>query len=138
MNTEEAKGGLCVRDTATIATIIHDAVAPSVFICVHPCPQASRPHHSNQSGSGSSEKTRRRPPPQRERSIVKYGSPSRTRCCMPTHRLSRGYQRTSMGRPTEMFDFMVESKEISTHFAASFCGVAIETTRSRIGLPYLD
>jgi len=43
-----------------------------------------------------------------------------------------------MGRPTEMFDFMVESKETSTHFAASFCGVAGEITRSSMGLPYFD
>src|ERR1700687_1673422 len=96
--------------------------------------EALRYGYSSQSGSGSSEKTRRRPPPQRERSIVKYGSPSRMRCCRPTRRLSRGYHSKSIGSPTEIFDFMVESKEMSTHFAASFCGVAIETTRSRMGL----
>ena len=32
---------------------------------------------------------------------------------------------------------MVESNEISAHFAASWYGVALLNTRSRIGLPYL-
>ena len=66
------------------------------------------------------------PPPQPERSMVKYGSPSPMRFCSPTRSASRGYQSMSIGRPTEMLDCMVESKEISTHLAASFCGVAID------------
>jgi iron complex transport system substrate-binding protein len=40
MNTEKARGGRGVHDTAIIAPIIHPAFALSVFICVHLCPIA--------------------------------------------------------------------------------------------------
>ena len=56
---------------------------------------------------------------------------------MPVRSESRGYQSISMGSPTEMFDRIVESNEISTHFAASAIDVEPVTTRSITGLPYL-
>ena len=59
------------------------------------------------------------PLPQLWRIMEKYGSPSPMRFCMPIRSESRGYHARSIGRPTEMLLRMVESKEISAHFAAS-------------------
>src|SRR5579859_878939 len=94
-------------------------------------------HHDNQSGLGSSLNNCRMPLPQLWRIVEKYASPSPMRFCTPMRRASRGYQARSMGRPTEMLLRMVESKEISAHLAASRYGVALLSTRSRMGLPYL-
>ena len=55
-----------------------------------------------------------------------------------TRSSSRRTMTRSSGRPTERFERIVESIEISAHLAASPSGMLRRITRSMIGLPYFD
>ena len=52
--------------------------------------------------------------------------------------VSASYASKSIGKPTEMFERIVESNETIVHFVASISDVRRLTTRSITGFPYFD